>query len=117
MRETDYNRYFACGWSDVKDDLLQTLDEASAAAATAGIEMTGHVKLADGVYQTTFANGIRVVVNYTKQAYTGSGVHVDAENYEMCIRDSVYTINQEITGKRKEFGLPYVDQTRGGETP
>ncbi len=81
VRETDYNRYFACGWSDVKDDLLQTLDEASAAAATAGIEMTGHVKLADGVYQTTFANGIRVVVNYTKQAYTGSGVHVDAENY------------------------------------
>ena len=33
------------------------------------------------------------------------------------LTDYVYTINQEITGKRKEFGLPYVDQTRGGETP
>ena len=51
------------------------------AAPTAGLEMTGHVKLADGVYQTTFSNGMRVVVNYTGQPYTGPGVHVEAENY------------------------------------
>ena len=31
------------------------------------------------------------------------------------LTDYVYTINQEITGKRKEFGLPYVEQERGGK--
>lgn len=33
------------------------------------------------------------------------------------LTDYVYTINQEITGKRKEFGLPYLEQKRGEETP
>ena len=33
------------------------------------------------------------------------------------LTDYVYTINQEITGKRKEFGLPYREQTRGGDAP
>ena len=81
VRDTDYTRYFACAWADVKPSLLETLDEAAPAAPTAGLEMTGHVKLADGVYQTTFSNGMRVVVNYTGQPYTGPGVHVEAENY------------------------------------
>ena len=76
VRDTDYTRYFACAWADVKPSLLETLDEAAPAAPTAGLEMTGHVKLADGVYQTTFSNGMRVVVNYTGQPYTGPGVHV-----------------------------------------
>ena len=81
VRDTDYTRYFACAWAAVKPSLLETLDEAAPAAPTAGLEMTGHVKLADGVYQTTFSNGMRVVVNYTGQPYTGPGVHVEAENY------------------------------------
>ncbi|HIW74409.1 MAG TPA: extracellular solute-binding protein [Firmicutes bacterium] len=31
------------------------------------------------------------------------------------LTDYVYVINQEIAGKREEFGLPYQEQTRGGE--
>lgn len=31
------------------------------------------------------------------------------------LSDYVYTINQEITGKRKEFGLPFAEQKKGGK--
>lgn len=81
LRDTAYHRYYACGWADIKESLLHTLEEAAPAAGTAGLEMTDHVYLASGVTQTTFSNGTRVVVNYTRRPYVGDGFQVEAENF------------------------------------
>ena len=43
--------------------------------------MEQHDKLIDGVYCSTYSDGTRVVVNYTKEPYTFEGVEVASENY------------------------------------
>ncbi len=81
LRDTEYNQYFSCDWADVKETILDTLNQAAPASGTAGLEMTDHVKLANGVFKTTFSNGTSVVVNYNQQPYEGSEFRVDAENF------------------------------------
>ena len=43
--------------------------------------MEQHDKLAEGVYCSTYSDGSRVVVNYTKMPYSFEGQEVAAENY------------------------------------
>ena len=43
--------------------------------------MEQHDKLAEGIYCSTYSDGSRVVVNYTKEPYTFEGKEVAAENY------------------------------------
>ncbi len=81
LRDTAYHCYYACGWETVKDTLYRTLKEAESTSGTAGLEMIDHIFLAPGVTQTTFSNGTRVVVNYTRQLYAGEGFQVEAENF------------------------------------
>lgn len=81
LRDTDYHRYYACGWMDVKETLRRTLEETAPAARTVGLEMTDHTYLASGVAQTTFSDGVRVVVNYNRQPYAGEGFQVEAESF------------------------------------
>ena len=45
-----------------------------------GQEILAHTALADGVFATTYANGLQTIVNYTDQPYTANGVTVDAKN-------------------------------------
>jgi hypothetical protein len=47
--------------------------------ATATIEK--HIKLANGVYETQYDNGISVIVNYNNTDYSENGVIVKANNY------------------------------------
>ena len=43
--------------------------------------MEQHDKLAEGIYCSTYSDGSRVVVNYTKEPYTFEGVEVAPEYY------------------------------------
>ena len=45
--------------------------------------MTGHERLADGVFRTTWANGWSVVVNYSDKAFEGAGVTVGALDWRL----------------------------------
>ncbi|HIW74413.1 MAG TPA: hypothetical protein H9684_08810 [Firmicutes bacterium] len=81
VKDTDYSRYYACEWSYVRGVLREVLEETAPADGTAGLEMTNHEKLADGVYRTTFADGRQVVVNYNRRPYADSTVRVEAESY------------------------------------
>lgn len=47
----------------------------------ASAEIDGHEQLQTGVYCTTYSNGIRVYVNYNKQAATVDGISVPAEDF------------------------------------
>lgn len=46
-----------------------------------GRVITGHCRLADKVYGTTYESGKRILVNYADTAYTGEGVTVPAHGY------------------------------------
>ena len=48
---------------------------------TEGSVIVGHEQLADGVYATTYENGVRVLVNYNDTAYKADGVTVSAMGY------------------------------------
>lgn len=43
--------------------------------------IVGHTRLAEGVYQTTYEDGTRVVVNYSTQPYTAGPVSVPAQGF------------------------------------
>ncbi|KIL39935.1 hypothetical protein SD70_17105 [Gordoniibacillus kamchatkensis] len=43
--------------------------------------MTGHRKLKEGVFQTTYEDGTRVVVNYGTDVFVANGYSVPAQNY------------------------------------
>lgn len=47
----------------------------------AGTEITGHKKLQEDVYRTTFSNGTEVYVNYLNRAVTVDGVTVPAKDF------------------------------------
>ncbi len=81
VRGTDYDGYYACAWSEVRGLLQETRQQAAAADRTAGLRMTDHERLADGVYRTTFADGTRVTVNYNRYPYVGDGIRIEAEAY------------------------------------
>lgn len=46
-----------------------------------GRVITGHCRLADKVYSTTYESGKRILVNYADTAYTAEGVTVPAHGY------------------------------------
>jgi hypothetical protein len=43
--------------------------------------IAGHRKLADGVYETSYGNGTRILVNYNELAFQGSGYEVKGMSY------------------------------------
>jgi Family of unknown function (DUF5696) len=43
--------------------------------------ITGHARLADGVYQTTYEDGSRVIVNYNLQEYMAGNLNVPAQDF------------------------------------
>ncbi len=43
--------------------------------------IVGHRSLAAGVYETTYDNGKRIVVNYNESPYHGSGYEVEARDF------------------------------------
>lgn len=47
----------------------------------AGAEITGHKKLQEDVYRTTFSNGVAVYVNYLDREVTADGITVPAKDF------------------------------------
>ncbi|MBP3962184.1 DUF5696 domain-containing protein [Paenibacillus lignilyticus] len=83
LSRTTYSGYVSGQYQLVKS---QMVSEYKAFAATGGdvwnSYMDGHRKLADGVYETSYENGTRIIVNYNEQAYASvDGVKVKANNY------------------------------------
>ena len=94
--------FYSAFFDDPKKNWMGTVDltyknkadlERSVAAVKQGYDMfkqweylqfetmEQHDKLAEGIYCSTYSDGTRVVVNYTKEPYLFEGVEVAAENY------------------------------------
>lgn len=66
-------------WEDEAVKQYQTYNEVLGDVSNQFI--VSHRKLADKVFETTYENGKRIIVNYSDRIYSGNGVLVEAKNY------------------------------------
>lgn len=83
LQTTRHNQYYNASYSAWKNTILEQYGAyASLLKEIYDQPITGHVRMTDDVYQTVYANGIAVVVNYGEQSYTLSdGRQVRAGNF------------------------------------
>ena len=74
LYSTNYERWFDTAVSDYKR-IAEALDGVQ------NCVITGHDKVAEGVYVTTYENGRRIAVNYTENDSTVDGVTVPAQGF------------------------------------
>ena len=69
-------------WTEWLDDLVREYQEVSVQLGPVSNQfIVDHRQLADNVYQTTYTDGTRVIVNYGGQRYTDGALAVDAQSY------------------------------------
>lgn len=81
MKNTEYDSLYRCNYQDLIPEIgenYKMVSQALGKVATSTI--TGHAQLADGVFKTTYDNGISVYVNYGKTEVQVEEVTVGAEN-------------------------------------
>jgi len=66
-------------WTQEMVSLYQRYNEALGGLRDKFI--TGHRRLADGVFETTYSNGRHIVVNYNETPYSGNGISVKANDF------------------------------------
>ncbi|MCL4543194.1 MAG: DUF5696 domain-containing protein [Chloroflexi bacterium] len=69
-------------WTNWIDDLVREYEDVNVQlGSTFNQFMINHQQLAPNVYETTYANGVRVIVNYSRERFTNGKVAVDALSY------------------------------------
>ena len=88
VKNSDYDQLYALHYGDWLDGAT-TLYAAMNSVLREVRDQTiiDHAELAEGVTQTTYANGYSVVVNYGKQEYAADGVLVPALSF--CLLEGV----------------------------
>ena len=83
LHNTSLNTLFASDYRLWMDFAAESYQKASSALKeVSGLTMTGHECLAEGVYQTEYENGVRIIVNYNDTAVTtDDGVMVNAMDF------------------------------------
>ena len=88
LNTSDLNRAFAAyrvwssTWTDWVDTLVREYQDVTVQlGSTTNQFIVDHRQLADGVYQTTYGNGVKVIVNYSDQRYAAGSVAVDPLSY------------------------------------
>lgn len=67
-----------------KDNIISTYNEVnSALKCVIGSQVISRNTLIKDVYETVYANGVRIVVNYSKMQYNYNGLIIDAFNYKV----------------------------------
>jgi hypothetical protein len=75
-------RNWSSTWTDWLDALVREYQEVNVQlGGTFGQFMVDHRELAPNVFQTTYGNGTKVIVNYSNQRYGNGTVAVDALSY------------------------------------
>ncbi len=82
LRHTDYSYLYAVNFDNQKSRIDEVLASCKAVREEIGsTEITGHRTLAEGVHETTYANGTKVLVNYNLYDVTlEDGTVLAAEN-------------------------------------
>lgn len=84
VKDTDFNGLYALHYEDWFDEAAALYKEANPVLAKVrGQIITGHRKLADQVTETTFENGVTVIVNYGKTPVQANGMEIGAESFRV----------------------------------
>lgn len=84
LYETSAWDMYSTVYSEIKDSVLEDYNYLKTAMKDIyGQKIINHKQLAQGVFQTDFANGISVAVNYNRTAYSANGISVEAQGYTL----------------------------------
>lgn len=83
LKDSDFSYLYAAQFELLRDKIEEVYQECADIRSQIGTEeITGHKALADGVYQTTYASGAVVIVNYNLYDVTlEDGTALPAESY------------------------------------
>ncbi|MBD5460729.1 MAG: hypothetical protein HDR26_07280 [Lachnospiraceae bacterium] len=71
LKNTDHGEFLSREYALIQKDIKALYDEYEAAFAQIQcMEITGHRAFAEGVFETTYANGVRVITNYNMYSVT-----------------------------------------------
>lgn len=83
LKETYLSYLYSCNYSQWKDEIISEYKKLSETLSCVdGQTIENHEKLSEGLYKTTYANGVAVYVNYNKNDVTlENGLTVPARGY------------------------------------
>ena len=81
LMNTKYAYLYSVGFNDWKDDIENTAKQFSKLSVTYGQTITGHEKITDGVYKTSYSNGAVVYTNYNNKDSSADGVTIGAKDF------------------------------------
>ena len=82
LKNTEYNDYFSIQYAAIKDKIKALYDEYSKGLSEIGsTEIVNHRMLASSVFETTYASGVSVIVNYNKYPVSIADYNLDALGY------------------------------------
>lgn len=84
LKGSAQSAYYSVDYPTLKGEMTALYAAYREAFAMIGsTRITGHRRLAEGVYETTYASGAAVTVNYGEMDYTAAGVTVPAGGYRI----------------------------------
>lgn len=82
VKDTLFNYLLSTNYTGWLDEAVALYKEVSSVLnEVCDQAIVDHRKLDEGIYRTTYENGLTVVVNYTTEDYSFDGVTVEAESY------------------------------------
>jgi len=82
LKDSKYSYYFSVQYELLKEEIKAVYDEYEAAMALIGTtEIKNHSMLAQDVFLTEYAGGVRVVTNYTFESFAYEGNVIEANDY------------------------------------
>ncbi|WP_195575379.1 DUF5696 domain-containing protein [Paenibacillus sp. 1001270B_150601_E10] len=82
VRDTKLSHLYSASYENWIDEAAELYQEANSLLQQVRNQpITGHRKLLDKVYETTFDKGLRIIVNYNREAVTVDGMSIEALGY------------------------------------
>lgn len=84
VKGSEFAYLLSTGYTDTVDAAMELVAEVKPILeAVRGQAIVEHVKILDGVYRTTYENGIEVLVNYSDIGVFVNGVYVEGHGYSV----------------------------------
>ncbi len=82
LKSSHFEGLYAADWNEWKDEILLAADKCTELRGIiGGQQIVNHVMLAEDVFQTTYANGVVVIANYTALPFESASGVVEAGTY------------------------------------
>jgi hypothetical protein len=85
LRNTNYSYLYSTQYKELKETINDVYTKCESARAEIGSnEITNHERLSDNVFETTYANGVKTIVNYNLFAVQlDDGIQIDALGFRI----------------------------------